>query len=448
MGRPGLLRALERIALALLLAFASGAFDAAFRHVEVGPFDRHHPLFSLGLVLLLLLRLQRPLRRCAREHPVLLVVASLPVAIALASPLWSIVPLYSLEVALALLASSLVGLYCALCIDRNEFIDRLALALGGAAIVSALTIGLCPDFGVMHGNHEGAWQGLYGNRNFLGPPMVLLILLLLVLRRTQRHAPVGSAALIALAAAEVLGARGRTAIALLVLMLFALWLFGARQAADAPKRRRMLRIGSAALVLVGIAVWIGAERGLSWIGRDLTFSGRTRIWRAVLGVIEERPALGWGLATFWRHSPRSWLLGWEVGAPFYHAHNGFLDAAIDLGLVGLASLLLFFAVFVVRAFRHAARGNDALALLPLLLLLFVVTANLPESRLLNAWQLYWILGLWSAFDPLAPGPAAAAQFPTPSAWPPGTAAFDESPPRDPGRSPATGVGPGIGSGAP
>lgn len=68
---------------------------------------------------------------------------------------------------------------------------------------------------------------------------------------------------------------------------------------------------------------------------------RSQIWQANIDMIKERPLLGWGYGNyrkfrdpFYQRYPQADHTG--------HAHNAFLQVAVDSGLIGLAALLYFF----------------------------------------------------------------------------------------------------------
>ena len=68
---------------------------------------------------------------------------------------------------------------------------------------------------------------------------------------------------------------------------------------------------------------------------------RSEIWRANIEMITERPLLGWGYGNyrkfrdpFYERRPQANHTG--------HAHNTFLQVAVDSGLIGLAAFLFFF----------------------------------------------------------------------------------------------------------
>jgi len=80
--------------------------------------------------------------------------------------------------------------------------------------------------------------------------------------------------------------------------------------------------------------------GLDMLGKDPTLTDRTKLWHAVL-QISINPVLGAGFESFWLGERREKL--WDIY--WWHpneAHNGYLETYLNLGLVGLALMLLLF----------------------------------------------------------------------------------------------------------
>ncbi|MEM4670684.1 MAG: O-antigen ligase family protein, partial [Thermofilum sp.] len=151
-------------------------------------------------------------------------------------------------------------------------------------------------------------------------------------------------------------------------------------------------LGSLLIVSGGLLVGVEqAETVAFLLGRDLTLTGRTTLWETVWSFVMEQPWLGYGLGAFWA-SPSyrghvSALEGWEVP----HAHNGYLDLWLDLGLPGLlmgVSLLLWsFGVF----WKKYQRTGSVTALFHLLLLSYLAIYNFAESAFLRTNNMAWFL---------------------------------------------------------
>ena len=106
------------------------------------------------------------------------------------------------------------------------------------------------------------------------------------------------------------------------------------------------------------------------LGRGSELSGRTVIWRALLGL-HTNPILGTGFESFWLGERPLQLKGLWFFIP-NEAHNGYLETYLTLGLVGVFLLVgLFVATFRkirLELFRNFELGRYRLGFLAALIL--------------------------------------------------------------------------------
>jgi putative inorganic carbon (HCO3(-)) transporter len=89
-----------------------------------------------------------------------------------------------------------------------------------------------------------------------------------------------------------------------------------------------------------------------------SFAGRQEIWSAAIAMIRDFPLTGIGMGTFpqvLRALYPSFLLSINAGTP--HAHNLFLQIAVDLGLPGLALWLIMVAILLRCAWQVYRAGQ-------------------------------------------------------------------------------------------
>lgn len=227
-------------------------------------------------------------------------------------------------------------------------------------------------------------EGIYPQKNSLGSAMALAILFGLFRvfdgNVFTRFVALGTTLV---AAVLLVLSQSKTSLALVLLtpLVLAASLFIARY----------LRISAAVSVfaLVGcvyLAYEVGAQSLLFGFfdvtGRlfgDPTITNRTDIWTFALSAIADRPWLGHGFETFWQigpGSPSAHAPGFIAKMP--HAHNGYIDAVLQGGLV---QLLLLFAVIATALHTAAAHvDRDPLrAAATLSVVLFVTFFNLFET---------------------------------------------------------------------
>ncbi len=104
---------------------------------------------------------------------------------------------------------------------------------------------------------------------------------------------------------------------------------------------------AAAAAVLGLSTNV-AELTVSRLGRDLTLTDRTLIWRDLLAM-NTNPLIGVGYDTFWLGERREQFV--EVHT-VDEAHNGYLEAYLELGAVGLFLL----AGVVLSAFARALQS--------------------------------------------------------------------------------------------
>jgi exopolysaccharide production protein ExoQ len=91
------------------------------------------------------------------------------------------------------------------------------------------------------------------------------------------------------------------------------------------------------------AILIWPDFLFSLLGKDVTLTGRTGIWSAVLDSIAKRPLLGYGYQAFWLGlEGESYRVILAVSWVLAQAQNGFLDVMLEMGIAGLAIVVLVF----------------------------------------------------------------------------------------------------------
>ena len=306
-----------------------------------------YALIGLGLILA-----ARQSWRALLGSPWLVLLALL----AIASAMWSIDPELSFRRGIAVLATTGMGVYLA---ARFDWLTALRL-LGAVWLVLMLASFLsgiaAPGFAVMREIHPGAWMGGWSEKNALaGHAARAAFLFAFLAWRDPAHRRAWAIGLIVSLALVLLS---RSATALLGAMV-GLGVLGASW--WMLKGRRF----SLALVWAGVAfgslavlVYLTAPGLLlGLVGKDETLTGRTDIWIELVSAIEQKPALGYGYLAFWGldSEPRYWLqkaVAWNAPS----GHNGWLDLAISLGLIGVAIFVIDVCATTGRAIGLALRS--------------------------------------------------------------------------------------------
>lgn len=348
---------------------------------------------------LLVLRWRRAVDVVLRNQLVLA-----PVAIAALSLFWSDAPDLTLRRSIALIGTTLFGIYFATRYDLKQQLRLLGWTFGIAMIMSILfAVGL-PQYGIAGGNHAGAWRGIYAHKNGLGDRMALSSIVFLVLAISAKQYRWLMWIGLSLSIMLVVLSKSITALVNigLILAIFPLYrLLRWRYAILVP--------GLLGLVLLsaGLSFWLveNVEALLALVGKDLTLTGRSAIWAAVWEQIMQRPWWGYGYEAFWRGldgaSASVWWMTGAMGIGGFkvpHAHNGILELWLSIGLVGVAVLLLGLWMSLLRAIVWVRWSLRAESFWPLLYLTSFVLTNVAEARFLAYNNIIWVLYISTAFS--------------------------------------------------
>lgn len=327
----------------------------------------------------------REIWRVARENKFILLL----LVLALVSTAWSEDAGLTIRRALAVLGTTLFALDLAVRYPVREqirlFEYALGLAVGISVFVELFYHGLVPTVDTAY---PDAWNGIFVQKNDFARFVVLAAVIFLMRTRTGARKFLVGGATVAASVVLVLLCHSRTALVVLAAMLVLLRVFQLR------RRGTRALIGGIAgvLILSALASMIAdLDSMTSLLGRDATLTGRTNIWAMALESVAERPVLGYGYSAFWNVSEEadriSYTLHWKVP----HAHNGFIDLTLQLGLVGLS---LFIAVYIVSirrslALAHETAGQEAVW--PLACLAFTLLYQVTESTIFVGNTLLWMI---------------------------------------------------------
>ena len=272
----------------------------------------------------------------------------------------------------------------------------LAVCYLGILLVPNLSIHLATD--IQEPQLAGNWRGAFGHKNVAASVMAMLVFLGIYIARSG--ARLSGGVIIALSALFLLNTAGKSSLGLifLVLMLTSLtsvvrgyWL-----------RAAILLTPLMGLVLLGIGTVMSdrlAEMA-KMLPLDSSFTGRTEIWEFGLQSLQLRLLTGYGFEAFWgTDAIRSVPQGMEWAEYASHSHNGYLDAALSMGLPGLALLIVVLVVVPLRNFQAAdSGGNDGpLTMAFLRIWLFGLYLSSLESFFLDRADPTWFTFLVAVF---------------------------------------------------
>lgn len=343
-----------------------------------------------SMIVVLLLRRPRLVLRQIAAVPWLACVAVLAVA----STAWSLDALLTLRRSLPFVLAGLFGLYFAARFSQERQLRILRSAILIGALATVVLFWLAPSLGLDHSPGEtSAWQGIFTQKNACGRIMVLGTAVLLFGERLTAFRIACFALFVFILVRS--GSRGAWIVEAAVLLL---WIFVAVARRAGRRLRLILALaGPLCAFALAAAAIVLYPRLAPLLGRDATLTGRTAIWAQVLHAVGLRPWLGYGYDAFWRglRGP-SLQVSASVHFIVVHAHNGFLEILLELGIAGLVLFLLSWLQAWRQLWEVWKRGEIGRLAWPLALLVLIVIYDLDENTLLIHNGLFWPLYVTAA----------------------------------------------------
>ena len=391
---------LEKIITILILLYSGGAWlfrPPYFETIEYGIGSMATPI-NLGIyavtALFIILRWKHFIYALTKEK--LLIITIL---LALFSVVWSVSPESTMNLNKGLVRVTAFGIYIAIRYSLKEQINILAWTFGLAAVASLLYSLIFPNLGIQpdrFGGTEG-WRGVFFHKNELGRQMSFgtIIFLLLALKKSKHDWLLWT--LFGLSFSLLLLSNSKTA--LLCFFVSVIWMF------IFPFLRKfsssMLFILSLTIFMLSCFVTnivINLKFFLNALGKDMTFTGRVPAWTFLLEKLAEKPWLGYGHDAFWEYIQNDPEYKYSFHWVFSHAHNGFLDVALSIGIIGVLLFALSFLITYFKAIVFARYANTVENSWPLLFFTIIFSTNLfVESTFLDA-QAYWMLYVATVFS--------------------------------------------------
>ena len=373
-----------------LVVILSGGESEGDNAIGISSYPLIQFLFFLNFAIsfiLLALRWKSVLSVLSRER-----LISTLLGLSILSVLWSSVPSVTIVRNIALLGTSLFGLYLASRYSLREQLQLLAWAYGIAIVLSVIFIVILPKYGIMAGKHSGKWRGIFTHKNVLGKAMILSSMIFLLTSLNERKPKFVLWGGLGLSVLLLLMSNSSSSIISFIVIMIVFVLIRVMRMSYLMMIPTILFI-----VIIGLFanIWLldNASTLLSSIGKDATLTGRVDLWPAVLDKIWQRPWLGYGLSGFWGSDWDSegayvWAVtGWTPP----NAHNGLLDLWLDLGLLGLSIYLFGFIFSLVRGLIWIRISKTADAFWPVIYIIYFWLSNQTESALLRQNEIYWLL---------------------------------------------------------
>ena len=308
------------------------------------------------------------------------------------SVVWSFFPSRTIQRAIALMGTTLLGIYLPIQYnDPKKFLILLCRTFGLIVVLSFLFAVVLPKYGIMGGLHSGSWRGIYYHKNALGKWMVVSSIVFLLQARSMGAKKMLSWVALGLSFVLIILSKSSAALLSLFIMLLLILLVHTLRL----HYRLLTAISTTVIALTLVtSVWVSNNLNIlfDFLGKDPSLTGRAELWEFVIDIASRRPWLGYGYGAFWYGEKSASEPVWKAFA--WHppnAHNGFIDLWVSIGFIGVLIFLFGFLVNTFNAVLLVRRTKTSATLLPLMLLLYTVFSNLSESGLMVQNDFFWVV---------------------------------------------------------
>lgn len=304
------------------------------------------------------------------------------------SLLWSQYQWTTLAAVLYQLAFAFLAVYVALTRDLIQVVrafgDVLRVLLFGSLVIEVVA-GVLLDTSVgllgIEGDlaFGGPIQGLVGTRNQLGLiALVGLVTFLIEWNTRSVHRPIAIGS-VAVAAVCVLFARSPVAFgAFILLSLAAVVLVGLRR--TPPEGRRVAQFVLLGATVIALAIgFLLRTRIVAALNAGSEFEFRYFLWRDVLSASAQHTIEGYGWIGYWRGDIPPFVGLQTVLVPHQSALSAYLDVLLQLGIVGLFSLIALIGLALVRSWLLGANRRSVNFVWLALIMLLLTTVSAAES---------------------------------------------------------------------
>jgi exopolysaccharide production protein ExoQ len=286
--------------------------------------------------------IQRPqsVRRMSMQMKL---VTSFPILALLLCPL-SQMPTRTISSGSLLLGGILLLYYIMVRYTLDQVLE-LFLVLGTATIIASIVFALAlPQYGLdQMGGHSDAWKGIFSAKNYLGNLALFFMTVAVSYRPRTTFLRFVRLSQILFCLTAI--AFSRAATAYLLTAVYVVYFVVLRSLRCFRKKDYFLVcvIFTVALTTAVAVMVLWPDFLFELLGKDITLTGRTGIWSAVMDSILKRPLLGYGYQAFWLGlEGESYRVILAVSWVLAQAQNGFLDVLLEVGVAGLAVVLLVF----------------------------------------------------------------------------------------------------------
>ncbi len=387
------------------IIIGSGSFDLGF-NLFYGDVAEAHRFFLRKLFVFpvhlyafgyLLLRMNRTFYVLKTNIPL-----SLLFLLMLSSALWSIDMGTTAVRSFDVITGSIFALYLTVRYMPSKLLNIVGRSLIWVCFLTIFVTLLNPSNGIHHDQHFPAMRGYFPHKNAMGFVMVAMGAIGFVLTLCNETRKRGQI-LLSLAILLSIASLSRSTwlnFGIVFVSVYGILFLRKNKVLGLFLLYLSLLLIVAGFLVVGVDDIILAFSSL--LGRDATFTGRTDIWKHLIEIISTRRTwFGFGFESFWASKTGALAEYWGTqGFSPSHAHNGWIQVLVNLGVVGLALQVWAWMKTGFRSYRVAMETSDMNNIFLLLYFIIFTTSNVSENTFFLPENLNWLLFIYIAYCPI------------------------------------------------
>lgn len=340
-------------------------------------------------------------RRVVRWNAFLPISLAVFIAWCTVSYFWSYYP----KASLVGIASQLSFVVLALAISSTRDTIQLIRAIGDVLrvfLATSLTLEIFAgvlidgpiEFLGIRGNlvnGEGI-QGVFGSRNaFMLVSLIALVTFIIEWRTKSVTREVAGWSVLGAALCVLLAASPVGFVTALVVVVVAALLFALRKME--PSVRRGTEIAAASAAGLGLIVaWALRGSILEALSSSEVLQYRLSLWSEELRLAAMKPLEGWGWVGLWPRKTQPFTVMNSGSGDIHNSGlNIYLDAWLQVGIVGLALFLILLGFAFARSWSLATSKKSEIYLWSPLVLSLLLVSGLAESTALTEWGWFFVV---------------------------------------------------------
>ena len=229
-------------------------------------------------------------------------------------------------------------------------------------------------------------QGLFGSRNaFMLVALIALVTFIIEWRTKSVTREVAGWSIFGAALCVLLAASPVGFVTALVVLVIAWLLFALRKMESSV--RRGTEIAAASVAGLGLIIaWALRGRILESLSSSEVLQYRLSLWTEELRLAAMKPLEGWGWVGLWPRKTQPFTVMNSGSGDIHNSGlNIFLDTWLQVGIVGLALLVILLGFAYGRSWSLATSKKSEIYLWSPLVLSVLIVSGLAESTALTEW---------------------------------------------------------------